>query len=49
MILHAEEYGEEVGYPDVEVVGLYSDKHQTCYYYVDMKNEVVLESFPIKE
>lgn len=49
LILHSEEYGEEVGYPDIEIVGLYSDRNKTCYYYVDVSNDVVLDVFPTIE
>lgn len=45
--LHSEECGEEVGYPDVEIVGLYSNQNETCCYYIDSTNQVVLDVFPI--
>lgn len=40
--------GEEVGYPEVELVGLYSDTEGN-YYYIDMDNGIVLETFRLEE
>lgn len=47
LVLHCEETGEEVGYPDVKLVGLYSNQNVTYYYYIDLSNFVVLDVFQI--
>lgn len=48
-VLHAEEIGEYVGFPNVRLVGLYSDQDKRCYYYIDSSTKEVLEMFPIKK
>lgn len=49
LILHSEECGEEVGYSDVRIVGLYSNQSQSCFYYIDASTKKVLDGFPIEE
>lgn len=41
--------GEEVGFPDVPVVGLYSIPEQPIQYYVDTENGVVLEAWYVED
>ena len=47
-LLHAEEIGEEVGFSNVRLVGLYSDHDERCFYYVDSNTKEILDVFPIK-
>jgi hypothetical protein len=39
--------GYEVGYEDVEVVGLYGLKHSDVHFYIDMDTLKILEAFAI--
>lgn len=41
--------GDEVGFPDVNVVGLYRLKDTQVYFYVDIEDMKILEAWEIKE
>lgn len=47
-LLISEECGNEVGYPDIELVRLYSNQSKNCFYYVDSSTKEILEVFLIK-
>lgn len=51
LILHNEECGKEVGFPDVEIVGLYQGvgEKSNILYYINSVNGEVLEVFEIEE
>jgi len=48
-ILFNEECGDEVGYPDVQLVSLYSNQDESCFYYVDSNTKEILNEFTIKK
>lgn len=41
--------GDEVGFPDVPVVGLYSLKNQPIDYYVDTETGVILDAWSTED
>ena len=41
--------GYEVGYEDIEVVGLYKLKDTEIYFYIDMENNKMLEAWHMPE
>ena len=46
LIWHSDWNGDEVGYPDVNVVGLYEFVNsETVYAYIDLENNKILEVF----
>lgn len=51
LLLLWEETGEEVGYPNVEIVGLYTGIgiHQNKRFFIDAKNKVILETFVVRD
>ena len=50
LILEREDIGEEVGFPEVETVGLYrgtGGKNNTLYY-IDADRKIILETFVVQ-
>jgi hypothetical protein len=41
--------GYEIGYPDIQVVGLYNLRHTDVYFYIDMDNYTILEAWEMRE
>lgn len=41
--------GYEVGYDDIDVVGLYSFPHTEVYFYVDVETGTILEMWEMEE
>jgi hypothetical protein len=41
--------GYEVGFPDVQVVGLYNLRNTDVYFYIDMDNYTILEAWEMRE